>query len=124
MSDHKILSEKQDGYEAYSDPGASGVICCPRSSVITLSQTTGNNTRTMLPPYYVGQCVRLCLSSITSGKIDITTTAWDGSTGVTFDQSHSVLNFDAAGEAAELVGVPVAGVLRWALLFKDGATAA
>lgn len=91
-----------------ADPGNAGAISTDFSGTCNLTVAAGvAETRTLGAATIVGQTLRLNLNVLGAGGTIAITCA----TGVT--PTQTVMTFNAARDSCELVGVLVAGALRW-----------
>ena len=86
------------------------------STMISLTTSSGNETRTLAAPSFLGQELTLYLK--TNGGTDCTVTC---STTIAEDGSNTIL-FNATGESLFLRAVEEGSNLRWRCAVADGAT--
>lgn len=98
-----------------SDPGDAGAIPVGGYMSAVCSMTSaGAETRTLAIPTAEGQELLLIADNQTAGDIVLTVASAVNATG------NTVLTFGDNGDNIKLLGIDVAGTLRWTVAFNDG----
>ncbi len=119
MAGHDSPLEHASADWVIADPGDAGAISVQYSGVCNLVSASGNETRTLADPTYVGQW--MVLHYDTDGGTQITVTA-----ATSYNKStNTTLLFAAVSEVVYLVACTVAGALVWRAFsaFPEGDTA-
>lgn len=108
--------DAEDLTNQITDPGDGEAISVANSGTLVLTHTTGNATRTLAAPTFVGQKIDIVLSALTSGDVTV-----DTASGFDASSTNDLLVFDAAGESARIIGVQEGDALIWRVLRADNA---
>ncbi|KKN31242.1 hypothetical protein LCGC14_0825860 [marine sediment metagenome] len=110
------LSIPEPNIRVIADPGNGNAIPVIHSGQCALVTSSGNETRTLAAPTFIGQELTIYLK--TNGGTDCTITC---STTIAEAGTNTIL-FDATGEALFLRAVEEGANLRWRCSVADGAT--
>lgn len=96
-----------------ADPGTGAAIPVTTDGVVPIV-TAAAETNTLAIPSYVGQVLDLVMDTRVGGDRVITASQRINQAG------NTIMTFGAAGDYIRLVGVTIAGVLRWQVVANDG----
>lgn len=99
-----------------ADPGHGNAIPVTFNGVCNMTSGASGQTRSIVAPTFEGQVINLTMDVDGGGDIVVTVSA-------AYDQTpHTTITFNDAGDWAQLVGVRIAGALRWRLVNQNGCT--
>lgn len=107
------LAAAYDALVVVADPGTAAAIPVDQSAYVGMT-CAGTETGTLANPTFAGQRLLLCLDTATSGSRVVTAASAINQTG------NNTLTFAQSRDAIELVGITVAGALKWATRWNDG----
>ena len=110
-----IKTVRMPGLVEVADPGDAGAITiADHHNMVCILTSAGAETRNMPIPRFVGQ---VCVLSVDVAGVNIVVNvAGDGNVA-----GADEITFTAASQTARLVGVKLAGALRWRLTTTDPA---
>jgi hypothetical protein len=117
MGAHTTPTKQAGATWSIPDPGDAGRIDVRQSGVVNLVSGAAGETRTIAAPRFVGQRILLNFDTDGGGAIAVTVSAYINA------EEDNTITFNDAAESIELVGVTVAGVLRWTVPNADTAAA-